>query len=38
MAGVRRPGDLEIHEADELDEAPLASWVKQAAALPRWVP
>jgi hypothetical protein len=25
---------LDIHEGDELDEAQLASWVKQAAALP----
>jgi hypothetical protein len=28
---------LDIHEDDELDEAQLASWVKQAAALPGWV-
>ena len=27
---------LDIHEGDELDEAQLASWVKQAAALPGW--
>ena len=27
-----------IHEGDELDEAQFASWVKQAAALPGWVP
>ena len=25
---------LDIHEDDELDEAQIASWVKQAAALP----
>jgi hypothetical protein len=25
---------LDIHEDDELDEAQLADWVKQAAALP----
>ena len=25
---------LDIHEGDELDEAQLANWVKQAAALP----
>jgi hypothetical protein len=25
---------LDIHEDDELDEAQMASWVKQAAALP----
>jgi len=29
---------LDIHEGDELDEAQLANWVKQAAALPGWVP
>jgi hypothetical protein len=29
---------LDIHEDDELDEAQLATWVKQAAALPGWVP
>ena len=25
---------LDIHEGDQLDEAQLAAWVKQAAALP----
>jgi hypothetical protein len=29
---------LDIHEDDELDEAQLASWLRQAAALPGWVP
>ena len=29
---------LDIHEGDELDEAQLGSWVRQAAALPGWVP
>jgi hypothetical protein len=29
---------LDIHEGDELDEAQMANWVKQAAALPGWVP
>jgi hypothetical protein len=29
---------LKIHEGDELDEAQMAIWVKQAAALPGWVP
>ena len=29
---------LDIHEGDELDEAQLASWLKQAAALPGWIP
>ena len=28
---------LDIHEDDELDEAQVASWVKQAAALPGWM-
>ena len=27
-----------IHEDDALDEALLASWIRQAAALPGWVP
>ena len=26
---------IDIHEGDEFDEAQMASWVKQAAALPR---
>jgi hypothetical protein len=29
---------LDIREDDQLDEAQLATWVKQAAALPGWVP
>jgi hypothetical protein len=29
---------LDIREGDDLDEARLASWVKQAASLPGWVP
>ena len=29
---------VDIHEGDELDEAQMATWVKQAAALPGWVP
>ncbi|HEY6079544.1 MAG TPA: DUF1801 domain-containing protein [Polyangiaceae bacterium] len=29
---------LDIREGDTLDEAQLRSWVKQAAALPGWVP
>jgi hypothetical protein len=29
---------LDIHEDDQLDEAQLAAWVKQAAALPGWMP
>ena len=29
---------LDIRESDELDEAQLARWLKQAAALPGWVP
>ena len=27
---------LDIHQGDELDEAQMAAWVKQAAALPGW--
>ena len=29
---------LDIHEDDRLDETQLASWIRQAAALPGWVP
>jgi len=29
---------IDIHEGDELDEAQMGTWVKQAAALPGWVP
>ena len=29
---------VDIHEGNELDEARMATWVKQAAALPGWVP
>jgi len=29
---------LDIHEDDDLDEAQMGSWVKQAAALPGWIP
>jgi len=29
---------LDIHEDDPLDEAQLARWIRQAAALPGWVP
>jgi hypothetical protein len=29
---------LDIHEDDQFDEAQMATWVKQAAALPGWVP
>lgn len=28
---------LDIHEGDAIDEAQLAKWVKQAAALPGWL-
>jgi hypothetical protein len=31
-------GYLDIHEHDQLDEAQLATWIRQAAALPGWVP
>jgi hypothetical protein len=30
--------ELDIHEDDQLDEAKLATWFRQAAALPGWVP
>ena len=29
---------LDIHEDDQLDEAQMATWVRQAAALPGWAP
>jgi hypothetical protein len=29
---------IDIHENDRLDEAQMAAWVKQAAALPGWAP
>jgi hypothetical protein len=29
---------LDIHEGDEIDEAQMAAWLRQAAALPGWVP
>jgi hypothetical protein len=29
---------LDIHRDDQLDEAQLATWIRQAAALPGWVP
>lgn len=29
---------LDIHEDDQLDEAQIAAWVRQAAAVPGWVP
>jgi hypothetical protein len=29
---------IDIREADELDDAQMAKWVKQAAKLPGWVP
>jgi hypothetical protein len=29
---------LDIHEDDQIEEGLVASWVKQAAALPGWVP
>jgi hypothetical protein len=29
---------VDVYERDELDEAQMTSWVKQAAALPGWIP
>ena len=29
---------LDVHEDDELDEAQLRSWLKQAASIPGWAP
>jgi hypothetical protein len=39
--GASRHKDMrhfDIHEGDELDKAQMVTWVKQAAALPGWVP
>jgi hypothetical protein len=39
--GTERSKDsrwLDLHEGDPLDEAQLAKWVKQAAAVPGWIP
>jgi hypothetical protein len=39
--GTPKSGDerwIDIHEGDELDEAQMAMWVTQAAAVPGWVP
>jgi hypothetical protein len=35
VAGTRY---IDIREGDQLDEAQMATWIKQAAALPGWVP
>ena len=29
---------LDIHEQDAIDEEQLASWIRQASALPGWIP
>ena len=29
---------MDIHEDDDLDEAQMIAWVRQAAALPGWIP
>jgi hypothetical protein len=29
---------FDIHEHDQLDQSQLAAWIRQAAALPGWVP
>jgi hypothetical protein len=29
---------LDVHEDDKLDEAPMATWIRQAAGLPGCVP
>jgi hypothetical protein len=39
--GTERSGDarwIDIYEGDQFDEARMAEWVKQAAALPGWTP
>jgi len=40
LPGPRKQKDvryLDIHESDEVDEARLAGWIKQAAALPGYL-
>ena len=29
---------IDVHEGDKLDESQMAKWIKQAAALPGWLP
>ena len=29
---------IDIHEDDQLDEAQMATWIRQAAAMPGWIP
>ena len=39
--GTARSGEarwIDIHENDTLDEEQMAAWIRQAAALPGWVP
>lgn len=39
--GTEKSGEsrwIDIYEVDELDEAQMASWLKQAAAIPGWIP
>lgn len=39
--GTERSGEarwIDIHEDDPFDEEQMAAWVKQAAALPGWIP
>jgi hypothetical protein len=39
--GVSKHADvryLDIRDDDQLDEAQLATWIRQAAALPGWIP
>ncbi|HEV7260782.1 MAG TPA: DUF1801 domain-containing protein [Bosea sp. (in: a-proteobacteria)] len=39
--GTARSGEarwIDLHEADMLDEEQMAAWIRQAAALPGWVP
>jgi hypothetical protein len=41
LGGTARSKDarwIDIRENDQLDEAQMATWVKQAAALPGWIP
>ena len=35
---VREVRYYDLHEDDQLDDARLATWIRQAAALPGWIP
>ena len=36
--GQKHARSLRVHESDKLDEKQMVAWIKQAAAIPGWVP